>query len=462
MGNHEMNSRRAYLFIFLLALMLRLGFLAWNWDTTPNWNIDALGYHQLAVNLLQHRVFSLNTEPPFEPDSIRTTGYPLFLALVYALVGVAPRAVILLQALLDALTTLLVVDGTLRLSHNSKASILAGILHAIFPLAWRYAAELYVESFLAFWIALSFWLLIRTVQASGRGRLWTALALGMSAGVSLLVKPNVILLPIFLALPLLTHRLYRQMLAFVAALILILTPWLVRNAMEFGHFTLSTTFMHNLARISAPATMAQARGEYVAPWTSRWDDLFYEIVDDTTKNNPALFAIPQEELTPEQLYQRQAALANTAKTIIRAHPRAFFLSYLRGAMKGWMPQEQWFWYERIAGKRWAETFPNGIISYLLTEGRRSPPLLALTLFVIFLIWQFLRVFLAAWGAIKLFPHNRALVIAMVLFILYVTMLPGPIAYDRFHVPITPLLHGFMAVGMMDFLTRPKSFVMRGA
>jgi hypothetical protein len=41
---------------------------------------DAREYYQIAINLVQRNAFSRSKEPPFEPDSLRTPVYPLFLA----------------------------------------------------------------------------------------------------------------------------------------------------------------------------------------------------------------------------------------------------------------------------------------------------------------------------------------------------------------------------------------------
>src|SRR4030095_10484807 len=108
-----MVRMRAAIAVLFVALLLRFGYLAFRWPLLPDWNVDAVGYHQLAVNLLQRGIFSLNTQPPFQPDAIRTPGYPLFIAAVYVVVGINPRAVLIVQAILDAITVVLVV-GTAR------------------------------------------------------------------------------------------------------------------------------------------------------------------------------------------------------------------------------------------------------------------------------------------------------------------------------------------------------------
>ena len=440
--------RKSYFLLFLVALVLRLGFLALRWGALPDWNIDALGYHQLALNLLHERAFSMHTQSPFLPDSIRTPGYPLFLAAVYALPGTSPRTVLVIQAMLDALTAVLAADMARRLTGFRKAGLLAGLLYALLPLAWRYAAELYVESFLTFWLALSFWLALWIVQREA-GHPWLRGAfLGAAAGMSLLIKPNVVLLPLLLALPLLAHRRGRPLLAAAAMMLLMLAPWVARNAVVFGQPTLSTAFMENLARVSGPATLARAQGEVIAPWTPRWEAYYFQIVDMAAREHPDLFAVSEAKLTPRQAAARQAALADAARAVIRAHPTAFLLSHLAGSAQAWwLPLEQRFWYGWATGENWEATFPDGLLHALRVRGPGQGTWPAAALFFLFLAWNFIRIVFALAGAAFLFPADGAYVLAAVLFILYVTFLPGPIAYDRFHLPAMPLLQVFMAAGL---------------
>ncbi len=100
--------------MFSVAVLLRAAYFLPRWASVPDWNVDALGYHQLAVNLLEHGAFSISTAPPLQPDAIRTPGYPAFIALVYLIFGVSPQAVLLLQVILDSLTALLVTGYRLE------------------------------------------------------------------------------------------------------------------------------------------------------------------------------------------------------------------------------------------------------------------------------------------------------------------------------------------------------------
>src|SRR5215467_378746 len=70
---------------------------------------DGRIYARLAVNVLEHHSYSLNTEEPYSPTLIRVPGYPLLIAGCYAVFGSGNnRAVRLLQAALDTVTCWLI------------------------------------------------------------------------------------------------------------------------------------------------------------------------------------------------------------------------------------------------------------------------------------------------------------------------------------------------------------------
>jgi 4-amino-4-deoxy-L-arabinose transferase-like glycosyltransferase len=154
-----MNTlRNARFWLFLLALTLRLLYLASFPPDALLESVDARGYDLLARNLVASHGFSLQDAPPYQPDGLRTPLYPLFVAAVYVLAGPRPVAVALLQALLDSLTALLVAAIVARLI-GRRAGIAAALLYALTPVQWRYTAALLTEIPLAFLISLAVWLL---------------------------------------------------------------------------------------------------------------------------------------------------------------------------------------------------------------------------------------------------------------------------------------------------------------
>src|SRR5580693_1084103 len=62
---------------------------------------DAPFYIELARNWLKNGVYGFPINGPLTPVDMRVPGYPAFLALIFAIFGESPRAVMLAQAVLD-------------------------------------------------------------------------------------------------------------------------------------------------------------------------------------------------------------------------------------------------------------------------------------------------------------------------------------------------------------------------
>src|SRR5258706_10338277 len=70
---------------------------------------DGVVYTQLAKNILEQKVYSLESEAPFTPTLVRLPGYPLFIAAVYSIFGHDNNtAVRIVQAVFDTATCLII------------------------------------------------------------------------------------------------------------------------------------------------------------------------------------------------------------------------------------------------------------------------------------------------------------------------------------------------------------------
>src|SRR5258707_9021250 len=96
--------------VFLAILIIAAAFrivVAHRWPSDgPD---DGRTYAQIARNLLEQRVYSHETEAPYDPSLIRLPGYPLFLASIYTVFGHTNNgAVRVAQALIDTASCALV------------------------------------------------------------------------------------------------------------------------------------------------------------------------------------------------------------------------------------------------------------------------------------------------------------------------------------------------------------------
>ena len=118
-----------------------------------------------------------------------------------------------------------------------------------------------------------------------------------------------------------------------------------------------------------------------------------------------------------------------ALNTIRAHPQAFVLSYVKGAAFALLPQEQFYWYERLTGKP-LET----------STGWAGKPPLLLLMWAIWLAGYGLAYAGIIVGALALWKQEqRHMLIVMLGLMVFGLFLPGPLSYMRFRVKETFVL-----------------------
>jgi 4-amino-4-deoxy-L-arabinose transferase-like glycosyltransferase len=401
---------------------------------------------------------------------------------------------------LDSLTTLLVAATATRLI-GRRAGIAAAILYALTPVQWRYATALLTETPLAFLISLAVWLLcLLTVDRPSppcphlliRDRqiplppLPLAIACGAVAGLAALCKPNLAGLPLILAVAAFwaprrpRHQregpepLQRQRGAgFLAAAILltalaVVSPWILRNWATFGRPFLSNASLGFVARVSAPATLGVVEGHQAPPWSPGWEARYHNLVTRAaTRHGWSLES--DAPLSPSEADRRERQIARVAWEILLDHPGAALRAHLTGFLRSWAPQEQAFWYTHLSGRPWerldvaANTYRDAV--EILCDGR---PWEAFR-FAFIEPWErldpFARVLWYAWGLGHLLApmlvllgawrlrHQPALAFTLGATILYVTLLPGPIGYVRFRVPVVPLITVLEVAGIAWLATR---------
>jgi 4-amino-4-deoxy-L-arabinose transferase-like glycosyltransferase len=174
------------LVLFLGALTVRVAFvLAFGPTALPSQLADDVTYDKIAYRLVTEHQYTNSWYPP---------GYPLFLALIYAVFGRSWFMARLVQAALGAATCLL----TYRLGSkvfSERVGWVAGILLAVYPghvfFSWRLMAE-------PLYILLLIGSLVLALSLVEDPRLLRSILLGAVIGVDQLVKANLFLFPAML------------------------------------------------------------------------------------------------------------------------------------------------------------------------------------------------------------------------------------------------------------------------
>ena len=169
----------------------------------PRFSGDTLVYGDLAHNLLAHHVYGL-TEERVRSTLIRLPGYPLFLAMCFAVFGTVHRLgpatyietasympVLWIQVAVDLLSCILIGDLARRL-FGRRVGLAALWLSALCPFTANYAAAALTETLSVFSVVLGLWGLERWIEALRAGRTalgWAAL-LGGALTCAALLRPD--------------------------------------------------------------------------------------------------------------------------------------------------------------------------------------------------------------------------------------------------------------------------------
>ena len=213
---------------------------------------DAEIYWQLGTTLREGRPFAVDQwgVPHY---TLRTPGYPLFLAACRILFAGRTLPVRLVQAVLGTVAAWLVgqLVGQVRPGRGESRS--ATVLAAVDPWAVGIAAVLLSEAVFLPLMVASLWGLAILWRAEGQGAARRpgriGLATGAAAGAAILVKPSWALFPpAALAAWIILARGRRREAARAAAavglgVVLMMAPWWARNARIYGRFVPTATWL---------------------------------------------------------------------------------------------------------------------------------------------------------------------------------------------------------------------------
>lgn len=221
----------------MLALLLRLDLARrlnqWQPDSTA-WLVgDEPGYNNTALELLAGQGYTWPGRVPL---------YPLWLAGVHWLTGTSYHAVRYVQAFLGAGTVLLTYRLGRRL-FDHVAGLFAAILAALSYILIHQSSHLLSEVLFTPMVLLVALSLLRAVEQPTS---WRFVGTGIVLGLSDLIRPTFLFLPVFLIWPLLVRLGWKSTIrhgsVLVAGVLLIVGPWLIRNRVRYeAWFPLATS-----------------------------------------------------------------------------------------------------------------------------------------------------------------------------------------------------------------------------
>lgn len=341
---------RVLVVILLIGLAARLLFVA-SLENRLYWPIDERAYDQLAVSLVEGRGY---VDESGRPTAYRPVGYPVFLALLYAVFGRSLIMVRIVQSLLTAALIYVIYLLTLRLFDRPSARIAAAIC-ALYPYYIYVSGVLYSEALCVPLFACAVYLFM---AACDRPTMARFAMLGGILGALVLIRPNLLAaFPFFVAwyvaVPGVRQRVPLWMVTIlVVAAACTVTPWAARNYTRLGAITLTTNGGRNFWLGNNPSATAHTGNEVAIP---------------------AELATKLAKVTSE--VERDRIYYASALVFIRQHPERFLRLTVSKALAFWrlypMPS---------SGFKQNETLSK--VASIVTFG----PVLALAIFGLWLSW----------------------------------------------------------------------------
>lgn len=385
---------------------------------------DSQDWDTLARNILQHRVFSLSSEPPFEPNVFRTPGYPLLVAAVYALTGSRLEAVLALQTGLAVVSAVVLFEVGMSIGFPASSAGLGAVLISFLPMSSVFWATLASENLFVFFMLLAFWAAWRSSQ---RSELMSAVA-GLLSGLMVLSRPiGVLLLPIMgiaLAWKRPVGRSTLRLACSALGFAVILGPWWWRNYAVFGRPALSTVGSINLLTYNAAAVLAHGAGQGF--WEGRyliWEywDRYYESLDPK----------------PANAVQDADARRRAAVQIIAEQPfYAAWVNSVEGlnSLRPGVSQLTLF----VAPDAFEEIPAYDEEASPAAHSLNQPTVLFTTLLLTG-FYGFVYIAFAAGAALMIGERRWRAVITLLAPTAFLMLAPGPVASSRFRVPAEPLI-----------------------
>jgi 4-amino-4-deoxy-L-arabinose transferase-like glycosyltransferase len=236
------SATKKYFYIILLSALIIKIFLVF---TLPaEIRSDSLDYHRIAVNLVKFGEYSFETG---KPTANFSCGYPLYLAGVYKVFGTEQSAVRLVNSFLEVITGIFFFLICLKF-FDEKWSLIALGIFEFFPSNILFSQTVLTEPvFGMLAIVLLYYCLNEEIN-------YKIFFIGLIWGYAVLIRSS-FSLSVFLILIYIfkyrrelfegfktkrVKRVLQYSFLFLLGLVLVIAPWLVRNKMVIGTFSIAT------------------------------------------------------------------------------------------------------------------------------------------------------------------------------------------------------------------------------
>ncbi len=230
---------------------------------------DSWGFYQTGLNIVRGNGFSQDPTPPFEPGARFPPLYPGLIALSVALSNsVIP--LVLFQIILSSLAPVVVWKIGRHVTEKENILQAATLLTAFEPLSMFLSIVILTDVVAVFLTLLGILYLLRYLDRSDFG---SASLAALFMGLSALTRPEGYYITLLIATTLTVVAVARlrqdgirgliTVAAFVGIFFAIISPWLIRNYVQFGTVSIATTGVRNVYSSLATSVVSLKTGDPV-------------------------------------------------------------------------------------------------------------------------------------------------------------------------------------------------------
>jgi 4-amino-4-deoxy-L-arabinose transferase-like glycosyltransferase len=313
--------------LLIVTAALRTGVVLARWEQLSP---DPDAYRLIAENLAQHGVFS-RTLPgePVQPTAFRPPLYPRLLAATAQNGQVTATSVAVIHVLTGVLTVALVWLLGRRCGLDAL-SWLAGLLVAADPILLNQSCVVMTETLATLltvlgWLALDQW--------SRRPSYWSAVLAGAILGLAVLCRPTFLIWTgmcgVYMVATGRSWKHFAHAVVLAVTLLLVLSPWVVRNWRTFGRLVATTSHGgYTLLLGNNPSFYEHLRGgDGSAVWDARQIQPLLDDVAASESTSPPL----QREFESDRRFY------DIARETIRQQPGTFLYASLLRIGSLWSP-----------------------------------------------------------------------------------------------------------------------------
>lgn len=208
--------------VLLVGLILRLFYL-WEYSLLPDWSqltVDNNFHHHWALSIVDGNILGDTTY-------FRAPFYIFYLAGIYKLFGISLWAVRLFS-IIPGLLSIYMTYITGKKVYNKQTGLVAGFIHAIFPIIYYFESELLLDSFFMLLLQIGIYFFIKWWKD---GIFQSIFLSGIFLGLASITRPTalVIALFIFLIILIMQKIKIKAIVLFTIGLVICIAPIFIRN-----------------------------------------------------------------------------------------------------------------------------------------------------------------------------------------------------------------------------------------